>query len=105
MSKIDLIRDGKVIDTIENQTKELNKHIVIVDIAYIEKLNEANIPYTQFDDDFYLVKRGKKKKRFNEEQVQQIKKDLEENGLSIRKAATKYKCSTRTIQDIIKNIY
>ncbi|WP_170075942.1 helix-turn-helix domain containing protein [Paraclostridium dentum] len=99
MSKIDLIREGKVIDTIENQTKAINKHIVIVDIAYVEKLKEANIPFSQFDDDFYLVKRGKKKKRFNKEQVQQIKRDLNE-GISIRAAATKYNTSTRTIQDI-----
>lgn len=104
MSKIDLIRDGKIIDTIENQTKELNKHIVIVDVAYIEKLKEANILFSQFDDDFYLVKRGKKKKRFNEEQVHQINRDLNE-GMSIRAAATKYNTSTRTIQDIKKYKY
>lgn len=104
MSKIDLIRDGKIIDTIENQTKELNKHIVIVDVAYIEKLKEANIPFSQFDDDFYLVKRGKKKKRFNEEQVHQINRDLNE-GMSIRAAATKYNTSTRTVQDIKKDKY
>lgn len=104
MSKIDLFRGGKHIDTIDNKIKELNKHIVIVDISYINKLEEANIPYSQFQEDLYICARGKKKKKFNEEQVKVIKKDLD-NGLSIRKCATKYQCSTKLIQSIKSDKY
>lgn len=104
MSKIDIIKDQKIVDTIDNKITELNKHIVIVDVKYIDRLKECGIPFSQFQEGYYIVKQGKKPKKFNEEQVQQIKQDLDD-GLSIRKAANKHKCSTRTIQDMIKNIY
>lgn len=48
--------------------------------------------------------KAKKPKRFNLEDIKNIKKDLD-NGISLRKCATKWNCSTRTIQDIKNNIY
>ncbi|HFL3644404.1 TPA: helix-turn-helix domain containing protein, partial [Clostridioides difficile] len=56
------------------------------------------------DKQYYVVTQGKKPKRFNLEDIKNIKKDLD-NGISLRKCATKWNCSTRTIQDIKNNIY
>lgn len=99
MSKITLHDNGKVIKVIENKVSELNDYVVIVRVEHIKDLEKHNIPYSKLNEDFYLVTRGKKKKKFSHDQVNTIKKDLD-NGLSIRKCANKYKCSTRTIQNI-----
>lgn len=105
MSKINLNIDNKFVAEIENKAEELNNHVVFVENKYIKELEQANIPYKQFTSkDYYLVRRGKKPKKFNDKQVEYIKKDLE-SGLSIRKAADKYKCSSRTIQQIKNNTY
>ncbi|MEG1411340.1 MAG: helix-turn-helix domain containing protein [Terrisporobacter sp.] len=99
MSKINITNGYEVIDTIDNKMTELNKHIVMVDVKYIDRLNECGIPFNQFQEEHYICSRGKKKKKFNQEQVNIIINDLG-NGLSIRKCANKYKCSTKTIQNI-----
>lgn len=105
MSEINIVKGDKVVGTINNNIKELNKHIVIVEVEYIDKLKSANIPFTQFQEDFYLVKRGKKPKKYNQAQVEYIKKDLLENKISVRKAAEKYKCSPSIILQIKNNNY
>lgn len=106
MSKINLNIDNKFVAEIENKAEQLNNHLVFVENKYIKQLEQANIPYKQFTSkDLYLVRRGKKPKKFNEEQIKQIKLDLFKNGLSIRKTADKYKTSTRIIQDIKADKY
>ncbi|CEN26610.1 hypothetical protein [Paraclostridium sordellii] len=106
MSKINLNIDNKFVAEIENKAEELNNHVVFVENKYIKELEQANIPYKQFTSkDYYLVRRGKKPKKFNDKQVEYIKKDLLENKISIRKASEKYKCSTKTIQQIKNNTY
>ncbi|WP_243445026.1 helix-turn-helix domain containing protein [Romboutsia maritimum] len=105
MSKLNLNIDNVKIGEIGNKVIELNNYIVVVEKKYIHELEKNNIPFKQFtSEDYYLVKRGKKKKRFNKEQQQEILLDLQ-SGLSIKKCSIKYKCSTRTIQDIKKEIY
>lgn len=105
MSKINLNIDNKFVAEIENKVEELNNHIVFVENKYIKQLEQAKIPYKQFTSkDYYLVRRGKKPKKFNDKQIEHIKIDLQ-NGLSIRKAAEKYKTSTRLIQLIKNNKY
>lgn len=105
MSKINLNIDNKFVAEIENKAEELNNHVVFVENKYIKQLEQAKIPYKQFTSkDYYLVRRGKKPKKFNCKQIEYIKRDLQ-NGLSIRKAADKYKCSSRTIQQIKNNTY
>lgn len=104
MSKIDLLNEGKYIATINNTVKDLNKHMVLVSVEHIEDLNKYKIPYLVCHSDLYICTRGKKKKKFNQDQVKVIKKDLD-NGLSIRKCATKYQCSTKLIQSIKKDEY
>lgn len=51
----------------------------------------------------FFVKKVKKK-RFNQEQVEIIKKE-HENGSSYRFLSNKYKCSTKTIYEIISGKY
>ena len=104
MSKINLNIEGVKIAEIENKINELNKYVVVVETKYIDKLKMANIPIKVFPNDYFLVKQGKKNKKFTEEQQEKIKEELE-NGLSIRKCATKYNCSTSTIQKIKQNKY
>lgn len=104
MSKLNLNIEGVKIAEIENKLSELNKYVVVVETKYIDKLKEANIPIKVFPSDYFIVKQGKKNKKFTEEQQEKIKEELE-NGLSIRKCATKYNCSTRTIQNIKQNKY
>lgn len=83
---------------------DLNEYI-LVSRVYEDKLKENNIPFNSFpaDEKYFIVKQGKKPKKFNEEQQDLIRKDLE--TLSIRKVAEKYNTSTRTIQDIKNNKY
>lgn len=106
MSKLGIFKDNVKIDDIENRLIEFNKYLVVVEVEYIEALKSNNIPFRCFYDheNFYLCRQGRKKKKFNDEQIQAILKDIE-NGLSIRKCATKYKCSTKTIQNIKLNRY
>ena len=104
MSKTSLSIDKKPVGIIDNKVSELNKFVVLVEQKYIHELEKNNIPYKVFTDEFYIVKRGRKPKKFNNKQVEYIKKELN-NGLSIRKAAEKYKCSSRTIQQIKNDKY
>lgn len=106
MSKLNFNIDNECKGQMDNRIDELNKYVVLVEKEYIDQLENAKIPFKQFTcKDYYIVRRGKKKKKFNEEQIKQIKLDLFENGLSIRKAADKYKTSTRIIQDIKQDKY
>lgn len=104
MSKIDLTNNGKHIATIDNTVKDLNKHMVLVSVEHIEQLDKYKIPYLVCLNDLYICHRGRKRKKFNQEQVKVIKNDLDK-GLSIRKCAIKYQCSTKLIQNIKKDRY
>lgn len=104
MSKLNIYVNGKVIDEFENNTIDFNKKFVVVERKYIDQLNDLNIRHFDFTREYFLVKRGRKKKRFNKDQQQEILSDLQ-SGLSIKKCSEKYKCSTRTIQIIKKGNY
>ncbi|HEL2881225.1 helix-turn-helix domain containing protein [Clostridioides difficile] len=85
--------------------KYKDKEFVLVEKKNINELDNSNIKYIDLrDKQYYVVTQGKKPKRFNLEDIKNIKKDLD-NGISLRKCATKWNCSTRTIQDIKNNIY
>lgn len=105
MSKIEVYKDNEFLDEIENNVVELNKHFVLVKKEDIPLLDQVKVVHHTFtSNDYFIVKRGRRKKRFNTEQQKEIFNDLEQ-GLSIRKCATKYKCSTKTIQEIKKGLY
>ena len=85
--------------------KYKDKEFVLVEKKNINELDNSNIKYIDLKDkQYYVVTQGKTHKRFNLEDIKNIKKDLD-NGISLRKCATKWNCSTRTIQDIKNNIY
>ncbi|CEK33595.1 hypothetical protein UMC2_08451 [[Clostridium] sordellii] len=108
MKKLDLKIGIEKVKNNNNTLDEFLKDFVLVKKSDIDKLNKLEIErYTLEDDNetFYIVKRGKKSKKFNEQQIQQIKKDLIENKISIRKASEKYKCSPTIILQIKKNNY
>lgn len=104
MSKIELSVKGIKVADIENKLNEINDHFILVDKKYLNELQKNNIEPLTFPEGFFIVKQGKKNKKFNEEQQKKIREELQ-NGLSIRKCANKYNCSTRTIQNIKQNKY
>lgn len=96
--------DGELI---ENNLKEIADRYVIVKKENINLLNQNNIPYEVFSDDIQkcsFVRRGVKKKRFGPLKCSYIK-SLKSKGYSYRALAEKFNCSTRTIQDIVKDKY
>ncbi|HBF8568927.1 TPA: helix-turn-helix domain containing protein [Clostridioides difficile] len=85
--------------------KYKDKEFVLVEKKNINELDNSNINYINLKDkQYYVVTQGRRSKRFNNEDVSEIKKDLD-NGMSLRKCAEKWNCSTRTIQDIKQNKY
>ncbi|EML6501725.1 TPA: helix-turn-helix domain containing protein [Clostridioides difficile] len=85
--------------------KYKDKEFVLVEKKNINELDSSNINYIDLKDkQYYVVTQGRRSKRFNNEDVSEIKKDLD-NGMSLRKCAEKWNCSTRTIQDIKQNKY
>lgn len=52
-----------------------------------------------------FFKRKTKKKRFNQEEVKEIRKEHFENGLSYKTLSYKYKCSKATLYQILKGKY
>lgn len=85
--------------------KYKNKEFVLVEKKNVNELDNSNIKYIDLKDkQYYVVTQGRRSKRFNNEDVSEIKKDLN-NGMSLRKCAEKWNCSTRTIQDIKQNRY
>lgn len=94
-------------EVVLNKLGEISKISVLVDMKYLDKLKEFNIPYWEFSDkakDCYFVRVGAKPKRFGSDEVDKIKQD-NKNGLSYRKLAKKYDCSTSTIYEILNNKY
>lgn len=94
---------------IENKISEIDKYVVVVDRKYINELNKYNIPYQFFSEDIkkcFIIRdgRGMRKKRFNENDIKEIK-DKYVNGSSYRNLAREYDCSTRTIYMILKDKY
>ncbi|MCC0739881.1 helix-turn-helix domain containing protein [Clostridioides sp. ZZV14-5902] len=85
--------------------KYKDKVVFIVDSSEKEKLDKAGIEYeTLENENYYVVQQGRRSKRFNPEQVKQIKEDLD-NGLSIRKCAEKWNTDTKLIMKIKRNEY
>ncbi|EMQ1359352.1 helix-turn-helix domain containing protein [Clostridioides difficile] len=85
--------------------KYKDKEFVLVEKKNVNELGNSNIKYIDLKDkQYYVVTQGRRSKRFNNEDVSEIKKDLN-NGMSLRKCAEKWNCSTRTIQDIKQNKY
>lgn len=99
--KIDVIINGEKKGMIENTTDGLQDLFVLVRKKDISRLKD--IHYFTIEDNYFLVKQGRKKKKFNKIQVEQIQKDL--NNMSIRNCAKKHNCSTATIQKIKANKY
>ncbi|MDO0471355.1 helix-turn-helix domain containing protein [Clostridioides difficile] len=92
--------DGLLID-ISNNVSELLKENVFISKSFIDVLIDNNIPFFEFvldDVKYYIVRQGTSKKRFNADEVECIKKDLE--TMSIRKLSVKYNCSVNVIQNI-----
>lgn len=87
--------------------KDLDKKIVMVNKDHLEKLKKYDIPYIEFTEEnkeYFLVKRGVKKKKFNKNICNEIK--LKRNqGKTYRALAIEYDCSTRTISEILKDEY
>ncbi|EIA15596.1 hypothetical protein ACSW8Q_18175 (plasmid) [Clostridium perfringens] len=87
--------------------KDLDNKIVMVNKEYLEKLKEYDIPYIEFTEEnkeYFLVKRGVKKKKFNKNICNEIKKKRKQ-GKTYRALAIEYDCSTRTISEILKDEY
>ncbi|MGV3027096.1 helix-turn-helix domain-containing protein [Clostridium thermobutyricum] len=96
-------------ELIENKISEIDKYVVLVDRKYMNELDKYNIPYNGFSENFkkcFIVRdgRGMRKKRFNENDIKEIK-DKYVNGSSYRNLAREYDCSTRTIYEILKDKY
>lgn len=107
MSKLNLNIDDKQIE-INNTLQEFLDNFVLVKKEDIKKLDELKVQryfLTENNTTYYIVKRGKKPKKFNKKQVEYIKKDLLENKISIRKASEKYHCSPSIILQIKNNNY
>lgn len=87
--------------------EKLKEKYVLVKVEHIEELKNNNIEYTEIDEQgerFFIVMRGNRKKRFSEEMCKQIKAE-KEGGKSYKEIATKYDCSTRTVNLIMRGIY
>lgn len=87
--------------------KELDKKIVMVNKEYLERLKDYDIPYIEFTEEnkeYFLVRRGVKKKKFNKKLCNEIKKKRKQ-GKTYRALAIEYDCSTRTISEILKDEY
>ena len=87
--------------------KELDNKIVMVRKEHLESLKEYDIPYIEFTEEnkeYFLVKRGVKKKKFNRKLCEEIK-FKKRQGVSYRELAIQYDCSTRTINEIVKDKY
>ena len=87
--------------------KDLDNKIVMVNKEHLERLKDNDIPYIEFTEEnkeYFLVKRGVKKKKFNKKLCNEIKKKRKQ-GATYRALAIEYDCSTRTISEILKNEY
>ncbi len=70
-----------------------------------DKLDKAGIEYETLEKgNYYVVTQGKKNKKFTNNEVRQIKEDLN-NGMSIRKCAERWNCSTNVIMKVKRNTY
>lgn len=85
--------------------KYKDKEFVLVEKKNINELDSSNINYIDLKDkQYYVVTQGRRSKRFNNEEVREIKKDLD-NGMSLRKCAKKWNCSKTVIGNIKQNTY
>ncbi|MCC0705141.1 helix-turn-helix domain containing protein [Clostridioides sp. ES-S-0049-02] len=81
-----------------------NEKVFLVSENDKEKLEKAGISFIDLDENYYVVHQGRKNKRFKDEEVREIKKDLD-NGMSLRKCAEKWNCSKTVIGNIKQNTY
>lgn len=107
MSKIHLNDEFGEID---NNIKALNDRFVMVPKIYANQLKENKIPFYWWNDrsiatNKYIVTRGKKPKKFNAEQVQEIRDRYAKGGISINKLACQYKACKSTMQKILNGSY
>ncbi|EML6501722.1 helix-turn-helix domain-containing protein [Clostridioides difficile] len=85
--------------------KYKDKVVFIVDSSEKEKLDKSGIEYETLEKgNYYVVTQGKKNKKFTNDEVKQIKEDLN-NGMSIRKCAERWNCSTNVIMKVKRNNY
>lgn len=82
-----------------------NEIVFIVRSKEKDKLDKAGIEYEALENEnYYVVTQGKKNKKFTNDEVKQIKEDLN-NGMSIRKCAERWNCSTNVIMKVKRNDY
>ncbi|AKP44812.1 hypothetical protein QES_0240 [Clostridioides difficile CD149] len=81
-----------------------NEKVFLVSENDKEKLEKAGINFVSLDGNYYVVSQGKKPKKFTDNEIREIKNDLD-NGLSIRKCAERWDCSTNVIMKIKQNTY
>ncbi|HBG5345090.1 TPA: helix-turn-helix domain-containing protein [Clostridioides difficile] len=85
--------------------KYKDKVVFIVDSSEKEKLDKSGIEYETLEKgNYYVVTQGKKNKKFTNDEVKQIKEDLN-NGMSLRKCAEKWNCSKTVISNIKHDTY
>lgn len=97
-------------EIIENTFRELDEKVVFVNKKYISLLIKHKIPFKCFSNKakecvFVRNGRGKKRKRFNDFHIKEIKIKYQNGLSSYRKLAVEYDCSTRTIYQILKDKY
>lgn len=82
-----------------------DERVVLVNFKNIDKLNDSKVEYIDLEDkQYYVVSQGKKPKKFTDKEIRAIKKDLD-NGMSLKDAEAKYKCSKNTIIKIKRGSY
>ncbi|MCC0642205.1 MULTISPECIES: helix-turn-helix domain containing protein [unclassified Clostridioides] len=82
-----------------------DKRVVLVDFEDVDKLNDSKVRYIDLEDkQYYVVSQGKRPKKFTDADIKSIKEDLD-NGMSLKEAETKYRCSKNTIIKIKRKNY
>ncbi|MCC0731316.1 MULTISPECIES: helix-turn-helix domain containing protein [unclassified Clostridioides] len=81
-----------------------DKRVFLVSENDKEKLEKAGINFVSLDGNYYVVSQGKKPKKFTDNEIREIKKDLD-SGMSLKDAEKKYRCSKNTIIKIKRGNY
>ncbi len=87
--------------------KALKEKYVLVKVEEVERLKSNDIGYIEIEEEgeqYFIVRRGARHKKFTEELCKKIRAEREE-GKTYKELALKYDCSTRIINYIIRGIY
>lgn len=94
--------EGVVVD---NKLKYLQDNYVVVNKKYLPYINVPYVVFTDFLGERYAVRRGVKGKRFSDDEVKEIVRLHNEEGVSYRELSRLYHCSTSTLYKILKADY